>query len=353
MQATDFFRVTNAAADKAARIDLFGEIGGGFWSQGFDEAVFASLMRDVKPEQPLDIVVNSPGGSVFTALAIYNLIGRHKGPVTITVAGMAASATTIITSAKNARVVMPTGSMMLVHPVRVTADAMTPDELRAAADNLEKVRQSVRDVYVAKTGLDPEALDALMGTESYLTPREAKELGFCDEVDESTIVENSLSAGTLRIGGLEVETSRFPRLPKALFQRAPGPEKTEAKKMNLETLRQECPELVEALIAEGAAAERARIQAIEEVAMPGHEDLVRDAKFVNAMTAEQLAVAILKADRQRATARLAAREEDARELSGLAATGNLGVDLHATKAEKEEAERKQLIEWGGKAYANT
>ena len=85
--------------------------------------------------------------------------------------------------------------------------------------------------------------------------------------------------------------------------------------MTLEKLKAEHPEIVEAIrneakaemMKEGAENERARIKAIEEIAVTGHEELVAKAKFDEPMTAEQLAVAILKADKAKNAAALAAR----------------------------------------------
>ena len=86
--------------------------------------------------------------------------------------------------------------------------------------------------------------------------------------------------------------------------------------MNLETLKAEHPELVQVIrneaMVEGAAQERARIQAIEDIAVVGHENLVNAAKFDGKTTAEALAVQILKADKAQDAEMKAAIEAGAR-----------------------------------------
>ena len=187
----DFYKFTMAQDQTVpARLDLFGTIGGGFWDDGFDDVSFAEAMKGVGEFQPLDIYINSPGGSVFAAISICNLIARHKGTVTVHVSGIAASAATIITSVPNGRVIMPLGSMMLIHPVRAAVGSSTAEELREAGENLEKVRESVLDIYAQKTGLGREVLLGMMQKESYLTAGEAVEFGFADEVDNSVTLEN-------------------------------------------------------------------------------------------------------------------------------------------------------------------
>lgn len=347
----DFYKVTMAAENGAARLDLFGIIGGGFWEEGFDESSFNAAMSGIKEEQALDIFINSQGGSVFAAIAIYNIIGRHKGPVTIHVVGLAASAATIITSVPNAKVIMPAGSMMLVHPVRADVGSSTTEELKDAAQNLEKIRASVLGIYSLKTGLSNEILLDMMKKESYLTAQEAVDLGFADEIDTTVKVENVINGDVVMVNGLKVSASLFDAAPKGFIN-----PKKEDKKMDLEMLQKEYPDLAQAIRAkayeQGAADERARILAIEEIATAGHNDLVQAAKLDGQMTAEKLAVAILKADKAKKVGMLQARAEDAAELSNVAPVSNEGLADSAEIKAKEDAEMQAIIEAGRRGFNN-
>lgn len=125
--------------------------------------------------------------------------------------------------------------------------------------------------------------------------------------------------------------------------------------MNLETLKAEHPELVQAIrneaMVEGAAQERARIQAIEDIAVVGHENLVNAAKFDGKTTAEALAVQILKADKARGAQMLKARANDAKALEGIDPEGNEGLNPKAEEKAKQDAEMKAVIEAGARAFA--
>lgn len=361
MNDLKFLKVTNQAdVTKAARLDLFGAIGGDFWSAGIDESVVKEAMSDIADDQPIDVYINSPGGSVFTAIAIYNLLARHKGAVTITVAGLAASAATIITSVPGAKVVMPKGSLMLIHPVRQSADAMTVDELKEASENLEKIRVSVRDIYQQKCKRDPKSLDDLMSKESFLTAQEAVELGFADVYDDSQEIENKLAADAVMFGGLKVDASIFASAPEGFFkadQRKASAKTKEVEIMDLDTLKAEHPELVEQIRAEalkeGADSERARIQAIEEIAVAGHSDLVHAAKFENSMTAEALAVAILKAEKAKAAQMSDDIEKDSKDaFAGLDAPTASADPLPGSEARMAADDQKQkIVAAGRKGFA--
>jgi ATP-dependent protease ClpP protease subunit len=345
----DFYKFTMAKDQNApARLDLFGTIGGGFFEEGFDDVSFAQAMSGIGEFQPLDIYVNSPGGSVFAAISIYNIIARHQGAVTIHVSGIAASAATIITSVPNGRVIMPLGSMMLVHPVRAALGSSTAEELQEAGKNLEKVRESVIDIYERKTGLDRKKLTGMMQKESYFTAGEAVELGFADEVDRNAVVENIISDGVCMINGLKVSASLFDAAPQGFIKREV--------KMDLENLTKEYPELVEEIrakaYAQGADDERARILAIEDIATPGHDELVKQAKNDATMSAEKLAVAILKADKARNANMLQARANDAAELAAIPQVSNEGILPGEEKKAKEDAEEQKIIEAGRRGYLN-
>ena len=87
----------------------------------------------------------------------------------------------------------------------------------------------------------------------------------------------------------------------------------------------------------GVEKERARIQAIEDMAMKGHETLIAAAKFDTGITAEALAVQIIKAEKAKAGQFLADRAADADEIGDAANPGaNEGNDLVAAENENKE-----------------
>ena len=276
---------TNSDSTEAARLDLFGIIGAdGFWVEGFDDASFKRDMEAVPADKALDIYINSDGGSVFAALAIYNMIKRHKGAVTITVAGMAASAATIITSVPNARVIMPAGSMMMVHAPSAYAGQANASQLRSLADTLDKVGGSIVDIYKQKTELSEQKLVEMMSTDTYLTASEAVELGFADEIDNGFQIAAIRSNGQITVNGLTLSEDRLKHIPAAWV----GEDKKGEKSMTYEDFKEQYPEFYNNArnegyaegVEEGGKNERERIKAIEDMALVGHEALVMVAKYV-------------------------------------------------------------------------
>lgn len=363
-----FYKVTaQANVTQPARLDLFGVIGGGWWEDGFDEKSFKDAMSVVQETQPLDIYLNSPGGSVFAGIAILNLLKQHKGAIRIYVMGIAASAATLITSAPNARVIMPTGSMLMVHAPRLSANSMTAKQLKEAGVALEKIEESVKQIYVEKTGMKAEDVAEMISHETYMTAAEAVAKGFADEVDVTQKVTNSFEDNVVMLGGMPVQKNFFDNAPEDFLNKLNGNVVQTQKKsilnqneevaMTLEEIKAQHPDLYKQIRAEGReeglkegmTQERNRIKAIEEMALTGHEALVAKAKFETGMTAEQMAVEMVKAEKAKTTTIAQNRETDAAELNGVG-SATASVDAAPT-ATADDKEREELLKGANERLA--
>lgn len=170
-----WYSVKAKAGDTAAEISIYDEIG--FW--GVTAAAFIADLKKIDAKE-LTVFVNSPGGSVFDGLAIYNALRQHPANVTVKVMGVAASAASFIAMAGD-KIVMPENTFMMVHnPMGgVFGNA---DEMREWADTLDKIAASLISIYVARTGKSEDEVKALLDAETWMTAKEAVDLGFADEV---------------------------------------------------------------------------------------------------------------------------------------------------------------------------
>lgn len=349
-----------------SHIDLFGFVGGSKeWNWGFNEEDFLKEIREIPEDNALEISINSFGGSVYTALSIYSLLKAHKGEITFRIDGAAMSAATIITSVPNAKVIMPNGSMMMIHKVSTYVEGNT-DDLRKTADDMEQLENNILNIYSEKTGKPVDEIKPLVDAETYFTAEQAVEFGLADELDESKSVENRMVGDKVMLNGLAADAKLFVRMPDGFINKADVPQPApanqkqankEEKPMTLDELKAEHPELVDAIrneaLNEGAEKERLRIKAIEEIAVAGHEELVQSAKFEKPMTDAELAVAILKADKVKNAERVQDRANDAAELNDVTATaGNTGVIPGAEAKAAEEKEKSEIVATAAKAFAN-
>jgi ATP-dependent Clp protease, protease subunit len=172
---------TMKAADKAAEIVIYDEIGKSWW--GEDTVSAKSFLDELNGLGEVDAItlrVNSPGGDVFDGVAIHNAIKNHKATVTAYVDGLAASAASFIVMAAN-KIVMPANSFMLIHGASGLSFG-NADDMRAMADDLDRIDKSLTATYVARSKSTPAKVKALMKEDRLMDASEAKEMGFADEV---------------------------------------------------------------------------------------------------------------------------------------------------------------------------
>ena len=158
---------------------LSGEISDETW---YGDEVTPKLFKDELYAGDGDITVwlNSPGGDVFAAAQIYNMLRDYKGNVTIKIDGLAASAASVIAMAGNTVLVSPV-AMMMIHNPATLAVGNAKDMERAIA-MLNEVKESILNAYEGKTGLSRAKLSHMMDDETWFNAKKAVELGFADEI---------------------------------------------------------------------------------------------------------------------------------------------------------------------------
>ena len=148
-------------------------------------AVDASLIK---------VHLNTPGGNVFDGVAIHNALKQHKAKVETYIEGLAASIGSIIALAGET-VYMAKNAFFMIHEPWIIAVGDSTD-LRKTADVLDKIRGTLVQTYVDKTGKDEKQVDEWVKAETWFTAEEAKDAGFIDEIiDEEKEPENKYDLG--------------------------------------------------------------------------------------------------------------------------------------------------------------
>lgn len=180
--------------------------------------------KDVEEElknannKPLNIYINSNGGEVFEGFAIYNVIKRYGGKKTVYIDGLAASIASVIALAGD-KVVMNKASMFMIHNASGGCYG-NAEEMKKVVEALEQINSVIKDIYIAKTGLSIEKLTELMDNETFLTPKECLEYGFCDEIVEDEPTEENQEITTKSMedlrNSIETKIKEFKDLENAL-----------------------------------------------------------------------------------------------------------------------------------------
>ena len=124
--------------------------------------------------------INSPGGDVFAAAQIYNMLMDYKGNVHVIIDGLAASAASVIAMA-GTTVSMSPVAMMMIHNPWTIAQGEAKDREKVI-EMLGEIKESIMNAYELRTGLSRAKISHLMDSESWFNARKAVELGFADKI---------------------------------------------------------------------------------------------------------------------------------------------------------------------------
>ena len=158
----------------------------GPFEDGMASLICAQLLflESENPKKEISMYINSPGGQVTSALAIYDTMQYIKSPVSTVCMGMAASAGSLILQAGEAgqRISLP-NSKIMVHQPSGGARGMASD-IEIQAEDMRKTKKLLNEIYVKHTGQSYDTIEKTLDRDRYMTAEEAKEFGLIDHVFE-------------------------------------------------------------------------------------------------------------------------------------------------------------------------
>jgi len=326
---------------------------------------FKDELNALEDVNTIHVRINSNGGSVFAAYAIMNLLKSHKAEIITYIDGIAASAATLIAMAGN-KIVAAIGSVMMIH-LPSTGVWGNANDLQKAIDVLNTITESMVDVYHSKTGIDKAVLRNLLNNDDWMTGAQALEKGFVDEVadlevvaylgeDKKTAFFNGVQISLENVRNKDVLMAMLPSHP----QNKPRIETRnhkEAKDMTLGELKVNHPAIYDEALnlglaqaqgasseaittarnegyTKGVTAERERMKAIDNIALPGMEAITNKAKYETGITAEAYAMEVIASQKQKGITFLSNAQADAAELDDIPTAG---------EQQNGETEEKELL----------
>lgn len=309
----EFYRFRAEAGEEptSAELMIFDVIGnweeiGEISAKGFAKAL-AELPQSVKR---LDIHINSPGGSLFDASAIYSRLADHPSQKHVYIDGLAASAATIVAMVGHKIFIRANANMMIHLPSGLAIG--NAHDMRKVATALDTITESMVNVYNKRTGQERDQIRSWLDAETWMSPEQAVERGFADEV--RGVVKAAAMTGENRamFNGIEFDLSRFrnrpafsgqqteetptmpkPNKPKVRAEETPTPPETETPETTTEQpTPPESPPAQPAAPPEQPAApaaaaasdyergvndERARVAALQALDRPATHEIVANA----------------------------------------------------------------------------
>ena len=205
------------ARTSGTEVLIYDEIG----AYGVTAKGFLAELGALPDDAAIDLRLNSPGGSVFDAVAIYNALKRHPGEITVWIDGIAASAASYIAMAGDT-IVMPENAFLMIHDPSGLVMG-TAEDMRSTAEALDKVKGSLTQGYAAKSGKSDDEIATLMAAETWLDAQDALDLGFIDRIAEPVKLAASFDVARFRNAPPEVvEAASEPDEPVATEPQTEG-----------------------------------------------------------------------------------------------------------------------------------
>jgi ATP-dependent Clp protease protease subunit len=180
------------ARASGAEVLIYDEIG----AYGVSAKGFLAELGALPDGVPIDLRLNSPGGSVFDAVAIHNALTRHSGRVTAWIDGIAASAASYVAMAGD-EIVMPENAFLMIHdPSGIVMG--TAADMREMAATMDKIAGSMVRGYAARSGRSEAEIAALMAAETWFDAQDAVAAGLATRIAEPVRIAASFDIARFR-----------------------------------------------------------------------------------------------------------------------------------------------------------
>lgn len=192
--------------------DIYSELPRDWWTgeviegQYITPEGFLEDLESIKNAKNITVKLNSCGGDLYTGIAIHNALKTLKANINVVVEGIAASAASIIMCAGD-KVSVHVGSLIMIHGVGAFfCDFLMLDDLDKQIRAFEAAENAIASIYAEKTGKDIEELRSMMKQETWMTGKQAIDLGFADEIIETESTEiNMLNQNILMVNGIKLD----------------------------------------------------------------------------------------------------------------------------------------------------
>lgn len=166
---------------QSGEIFLYEPIGADFFGDGITGQSVIEALDQLGGKRAI-VRINSPGGSVFDGIAIYNALKRYSGGVDVVIDSLAASIASIIALAGETRT-SAKGSMWMIHRAMTFAFG-NQEEIKKSLAMLETGDKTLISIYGdAMKDKTTAEIESLMSAETWFTAEEALAVGLATKTD--------------------------------------------------------------------------------------------------------------------------------------------------------------------------
>ena len=143
------------------------------------------FLESENPKKEISFYINSPGGIVWSGLAIYDTMQYVSSKIMTICIGQAASAGSLLLTAgaKDMRFSLPNSRIMVHQPSGGYQGQVTDIEIQT--NEIKKTKQRLNEIYSKHTGKKLDEIISIMERDTYFSPQEAIKFGLIDKIVEN------------------------------------------------------------------------------------------------------------------------------------------------------------------------
>ena len=163
------------------KLFLYGEV-----DNAMANEFVAQMLYFAETGEPVDIYINSCGGSVDAGLVLYDVISACDGkiPLNMYCTGLAASMAAVIFAAgqKGRRYILPNSRCMLHEPLINGGVGGSATSIKKTSDSILETKTKLAEILAKHTGRTVEEINEATSFDNFMTAEEAIKFGLCDEI---------------------------------------------------------------------------------------------------------------------------------------------------------------------------
>ena len=141
------------------------------------------LLNAEDPQQPIDVLINSPGGEINSGMLMYDVIQASKTPIRMYCIGKAYSMGAVLFACGNhGRYMLPHGELMIHEPLLGSRVGGNSSSIKSISDSLLETKRKMNRILAKHTGKSEEEVEEAAGFDHYFSPEESIAFGLCDQI---------------------------------------------------------------------------------------------------------------------------------------------------------------------------
>lgn len=141
------------------------------------------LLNAEDPQQPIDVLINSPGGEINSGMLMYDVIQASKAPIRMYCIGKAYSMGAVLFACGNhGRYMLPHGELMIHEPLLGSRVGGNSSSIKSISDSLLETKRKMNQILAKHTGKSEEEVEEATSFDHYFSPEESIAFGLCDQI---------------------------------------------------------------------------------------------------------------------------------------------------------------------------